>query len=56
MIHLATLFVLFVLFVFAQYNSVCLFNSVLLCKVMSIQSAIINKGLITTKFPAHQTW
>jgi len=38
----------FVLFVFAQYYSVCLFNSVLLCKGMSTQSALNNGADILT--------
>jgi hypothetical protein len=48
----------FVLFVFAQYYSVCLFNSVLLCKVMSTQSAL-NDGAYNHQIhpsPVHQAW
>ena len=50
---------LFVLFLFAQYYSVCLFDSVLLCKVMSTQSAINNGAYnhqIHPSPPVHQTW
>jgi len=56
MIHLIIYFL--VLFVFAQYYSVCLFNSVLLCKVMSTQSALNDKAYNHQIHPSpvHQAW
>ena len=52
------IYIYIALFVFAQYYSVCLFNSVLLCKVMSTQSAL-NDGAYNHQIhpsPVHQAW
>ena len=54
MIHLTKIFCLFCFVYFAQYYSVCLFNSVLLCKVMSYYQGAYNHQIHPS--PVHQTW